>query len=441
MPVSFLLASGAGAGCSYTMPRPARDLTEFESRLEGLRLDYGIPGMSAALVLGDSVWSRGFGLADIEKGDLATPETVYHLCSLTKPFAAVVLLQLVEEGKLDLDAPAARFGIDLESEGVIRVRHLLTHTSQGVPGTEFHYSGNRFGKLDRVVEGAGRRTFAEEVAGRILDPLGLADTAPNPNDPESSRKAGRDPAVFAARLARGYASDGKTPVEYPKHFVTAAGLVSTAGNMAKFSRALDDGRLLREETREMAFSPALDPDGRPLPYGLGWFVQDRNGVRMLWHYGWWVGSSSLIIKVPERRLTFVLLANSDMLSRKFDLGQDEDVLRSPFAREFVAAFVDAAASASVPPALPTPSPASGTLDNRAGLDGHCFEGCDQRPSIPSFSRNTPTRSPARTGASMRTGSRARRFATSCSRSSSTSARCCSWTTSRGTRGILPWSRS
>lgn len=76
------------------------------------------------------------------------------------------------------------------------------------------------------------------------------------------------------------------------------------------------------------FSRALAADGRNFPYGLGWFVQDRNGVCMLWHYGWWVGSSSIIIKVPERRLTFVLLANSDMLSRKFDLGRDEDVLRS-----------------------------------------------------------------------------------------------------------------
>jgi CubicO group peptidase (beta-lactamase class C family) len=331
----------AGAGCSYSMPRPARDFTELESRLERLRLDHRIPGMSAVIARGDSVWSRGFGLADIEKGDLATPDTVYHLCSLTKPFAAVVLLQLAEEGKLDLDAPAARFGIELESEGVILVRHLLTHTSEGVPGTRYRYSGNRFGKLDRVVEGAAGRSFAEEVADRILVPIGLADTAPNPLDPESSRKAGRDPAAFAARLARGYESDGETPVEYAKHFVTAAGLVSTAGDMARFSRALDDGRLLREETRELAYSPALDPDGRVLPYGLGWFVQDRNGVRMLWHYGWWIGSSSLIIKVPERRLTFVLLANSDMLSRKFDLGQDEDVLRSPFAREFVAAFVDA----------------------------------------------------------------------------------------------------
>jgi CubicO group peptidase (beta-lactamase class C family) len=326
------------------MPRPARDFTEFESRLEGLRLDYDIPGMSAVVVQGDSLWSRGFGLADVENGALATPETVYHLCSLTKPFAAVVLLQLVEEGKLDLESPTTRFGIEIESEGVILVRHLMTHTSEGVPGTKFRYSGNRFGKLDKVVEGAGGRTFAVEVSERILIPLGLNDTAPNPRDPESSRKAGRDPEVFAARLARGYESDGKTPVEYPKHFVTAAGLVSTVGDMAKFSKALDDGRLLREETRDRAFRPAVDADGRNFPYALGWFVQERNGVRMLWHYGWWVGSSSLIIKVPERRLTFVLLANSDMLSRKFDLGQDEDVLRSPFAREFVATFVDAGLS-------------------------------------------------------------------------------------------------
>lgn len=100
------------------------------------------------------------------------------------------------------------------------------------------------------------KTFAQLVAERILNPLNLTNTSPNPLNPAACKAAGRDAAAYLQRSARGYAFDGHTPVEYPKHFVTAAGLVSTVGDMLRFSMALDTDQLLRHETREMAFSPA-----------------------------------------------------------------------------------------------------------------------------------------------------------------------------------------
>jgi CubicO group peptidase (beta-lactamase class C family) len=287
---------------------------------------------------GRIVWEKGFGFADLTNRIAATPEHVFHLASLTKPFAAVVLLQLMEAGQLDLEAPVEQYGITLKAEGPIRVRHLLTHTSEGVPGAKYRYSGNRFAALDKVLLGVTNRRFAQLVAERVLEPLALANTAPNPYDREACAAAGRDPEVFLLRSVRGYAFDGLTPVAYSKHFATAAGLVSTVGDMLRFSVALDEGRLLRPETRALAFTPARSNGGKPLPYGLGWFVQTRRGKKLVWHYGWDRAKSSLIIKVPERKLTFVLLGNSEALSRKFDLGKDEEVTRSPFAREFLRAF-------------------------------------------------------------------------------------------------------
>jgi CubicO group peptidase (beta-lactamase class C family) len=165
--------------------------------------------------------------------------------------------------------------------------------------------------------------------------LGLTNTSPNPFNPAACAAAGRDAGEFLRRSARGYASDGKTPVDYPKHFVTAAGLVSTVSDVLRFSMALDGDQLLRPETKRLAFTPARSSSGKVLPYGMGWFVQQRRGVKILWHYGWDRANSSLIIKVPERDVTFVLLGNSEALSRKFDLGRDEDVTRSPFASEFL----------------------------------------------------------------------------------------------------------
>jgi CubicO group peptidase (beta-lactamase class C family) len=254
---------------------------------------------------------------------------------LTKPFAAVVLLQLVEAGKLDLDAPMESFGSKLKADGMIRVRHVLTHTSEGSPGEKFRYSGNRFAELDKVLRAAGGKSFAELVAERVLNPLQLTNTSPNPLNPAACARAGRDSAEFLQRSAQGYAFDGQTPVEYQKHFVTAAGLVSNVEDMLRFSIALDSDGLLRLETRQLMFTPARTSQGRTLPYGMGWFIQQRKSTKIVWHYGWDRANSTLIVKVPDRSATFVLLGNSEALSRKFDLGRDEDVTRSPFAREFL----------------------------------------------------------------------------------------------------------
>ncbi len=304
--------------------------------LERLRQRWKVPGMAAGVATdGRVVWEQCFGFADLAERRPATPETVFHLASLTKPFAAVVLLQLVEAGQLDLDAPVGPMGVTLEAAGEIRVRHLLTHTSEGVPGREFRYSGNRFAQLDKVLNATAHRSFAELVGERILGPLGLTNTSPNPFATNACAAAGREPEVFARRSARGYAFDGVTPVDYPRHFVTAAGLVSTVGDVLRFANALDGEALLRPETRQLMFTPARSPDGKTLAYGLGWFVQVRRGVTVVWHYGWDRANSTLLIKVPERGASFVLLGNSEALSRKFDLGKDNDVTRSPFAREFL----------------------------------------------------------------------------------------------------------
>ena len=332
--IVFVVCSGRWASAAPVL-RPEPDLASLERGLERLRLRWNVPGMAAGVALSNRiVWTKGFGYAELATKQAVTPDTVFHLASLTKPFAAVVLLQLVERRQLDLDEPVSAFGIDLKANGVVRVRHLLTHTSEGQPGESYRYSGARFAKLDKVIEGKTQKSFAHEMAERILDPLGLTNTSPNPYAASACAAAGRDPAAFLQRTARGYAFDGKTPVEYPKHFVTAAGLVSTVCDVLRFSIALDEDKLLQPETKAMAFTPAKTSNGKTLPYGLGWFVQEGR-TKIVWHYGWDRANSTLIIKVPDRNVSFVLLGNSEALSRKFDLGGDANVRRSPFAKEFL----------------------------------------------------------------------------------------------------------
>jgi CubicO group peptidase (beta-lactamase class C family) len=319
---------------------PVQGLEGFEARLDSLRVELQIPGLSAAIAKdGEIVWSEGFGYADAEAGRPATPTTPFHLASLTKPFAATIVMQLVEQGTVSLDDPVSDYGIDLEEDGVVRVRHLLTHTSEGVPGSHYRYNGGRFGELDHVIENATGRSFGDLLVERILEPLQLRHTAPNPNHHAFSR-TGLSREAFMAEMAAPYElRDSVYRTAQPTYFGAAAGLVASAEDMATFSLAIDAGRFLEPETWDSVFTPAISNTGQTLPYGLGWFIHYHLGVKLEWHYGYWDSNSSLIVRVPEKRMTFVVLGNTNMLSRPYHLGVDSNVLRSDVARLFIDAFV------------------------------------------------------------------------------------------------------
>src|SRR5687768_9853336 len=180
------IALSAGA-CSLStgpdVPRAAQTLAEFETQLDGLRTKLAIPGMSAIVMVHDTVlWEGSLGMADISSQARVTPATQFHLASLTKTFASTIVMQLVEQGLVDLDDPVGDYGITLTGPGIIRVRHLLSHTSDGTPGDQFSYNGNRFALLDQVIQRATGESFATRVMQRIVTPLGLERTAPNPLD-------------------------------------------------------------------------------------------------------------------------------------------------------------------------------------------------------------------------------------------------------------------
>jgi CubicO group peptidase (beta-lactamase class C family) len=455
-------------------------IARLETQLEGLRQELKIPAYSAAIVKDQKViWAKGFGFADVENKIPATEHTAYHLASLTKTFGSTILMQLVQDGKIKLDDPASKYGITFESPGVITVRHLFSHTSEGNPGEQYRYNGNRFAELDKVVERATGKSFAELLIANILDPLGMSETAPNvptivntrsPNAasaaaetevkaavmdiiagfnssnvdqiqqrlaPQQNRFQGEggflisfinaaelrqafqagfkvkmevknleaavygDSAVttfFATTtitppngpvhtegpwrtsifwnkqdgawklvhshqsslgramitekhqqrfdtvskiLAQPYALDREfkfTKITYPQGFSVSAGLISTVLDMAKYDIAIDQNKFLTKETQQLAFTPTVSTSGESLPYGLGWFTTNYKGTKLLWHYGYWTGNSSFILKVPEQNITFIIMANSDNLSRPTDLGAG-NALSSPVGMAFLKTFV------------------------------------------------------------------------------------------------------
>ena len=348
---------------------PIRSLEELERELDSLRARAGIPGMSAAIAEGDRiVWARGFGMANRERAMAAGPDTIYHLASVSKTYGSTIVLQLVDEGRLTLDDPVSRFGVTMQRSVPVTVRHLLSHTSGEPPGTGYRYDGNAFGSLTQVVERTTGQPYARALTERIIRPLALARTAPNPGDPhafwsvvasvavtsadvESARAAfaatGIDRVSIEASLAQGYArawgrsiwpsglSGPMRPIPHGFTLSTTADVVASAPDVARFSMALDQDRLLKEGTRTLAWTRPLAPDGTRLPYAFGWFVQDIDGRTIVWHYGHGLESSTLILKIPDDRATFVILANSDGLSRWRGLGDSADVTASAAATLFL----------------------------------------------------------------------------------------------------------
>jgi hypothetical protein len=129
------------------------------------------------------------------------------------------------------------------------------------------------------------------------------------------------------------------PGFYFSDFSAGAGLISTVTDLAKFDVALDANTLVTPATKELMWTPTVSNSGQKLPYGLGWFTQDYRGTRLIWHYGFSPPSTSaLILKLPEERLTFIVLANTDGLSSPFQLGGG-DVLTSLLALTFYKHFI------------------------------------------------------------------------------------------------------
>lgn len=337
--VTVLLAFSS-ATCkkdSVASPTAATSIAEFESRLDRLRISARIPGMSAGIVKdGQVIWTKAYGYENIETGKPVTNSTIFHLASLTKTFASTVIMQLVKENKISLNDPVSKYGVVLNEQDTVRVIHLLTHTSEGVPGTNYKYNGDRFSRLSTVIQSATGKTFAQHVAERITQPLGLQNTAPG--NMILAAMNGFDTVHLKQNIAQGYNSNGIDKVIYPTPFSTAAGLISNMNDMLKYASAYDGTLLLDDNLKAKVFSPMISNSGEKFPYGLGWFIQEKEGMKLTWHYGYWVGMSSLIIRVPEKNLSFILMANSDMLSAPYPLGNG-DIWVSPYAKEFLRSFV------------------------------------------------------------------------------------------------------
>lgn len=284
------------------LPNPAmsRSRLALPAMVEGYARQHAFSGTILVRRAGRTLYARSFGLADRTFGVPATTATRYRIASITKLFTSVMILQLAQEGRLDLNAPFGRVLPDYPGQGADRVtvHQLLNHTSgipqlvrinspgeafaNGVaalqtpldaaallrrccsgplehgPGTEFAYNNADYLLLGRIVERLTGQSFERALEERILRPFGLASTGMMHWD------------RIVPRLASTYywrEDQHRLAVDMPvywENWGASGGLYSTVDDLARFADALYDGRLLRPAMLARLLQPGLDDYG----YGL-----------------------------------------------------------------------------------------------------------------------------------------------------------------------------
>jgi CubicO group peptidase (beta-lactamase class C family) len=323
--------------------QPSSGFQIFSRDLDGDRNLLRIPGMAAAIVEdGRIVWRRDFGLADVENKLPVTASTEFPIASLSKTMSAVILMQLREAGQLRLDDAVVKYLPDSGLAANITIREVMSHTSDGVPGEEFLYNGARYAVLTGVIEKITGKPYASVLSERILQPLGMSHTIPGLDAPGY--------APLQQALAHPYdwdesSSSGTRAGEWEKPGLSAAtGVVSTVDDLVKYAVALDGDKLVSSASKTAMFTPTRSTRGEYLPYGLGWFVQTYLGHQLVWHFGQEDSYASLFVRVPERKLTLIVLANSNAMSDAFRL-LDGNAVHSLLAPDFIKDVVSGTATA------------------------------------------------------------------------------------------------
>ncbi|MDP2958956.1 MAG: serine hydrolase domain-containing protein [Longimicrobiales bacterium] len=315
----------------------ARLVAKLDSLARAHVADSLVAGAAVGVVhRGDTLLLAGFGVADLEWDVPTSTDAVFEIGSVTKQFTAASVLQLVEQGKLDLDADVATYLPDYDTRGRrIPLRRLLDHTS-GIkgytempvfgefmmrdlprdslvakfeaepldfePGTAEIYNNSAYFLLGLIIEKASGEKYEEYVKRHLFEPLGMA------------RSYYCDERAVVPRRAHGYdqGPQGLGQKGYLDHqWPYAAGsLCSTAGDMVRWNQALHGGKVLSAASYRDMTTPDPLEDGTPIRYGMGLMAFDDNGRRALTHGGGINGFLSDAWYYPDEGLIVVVLQNS-----------------------------------------------------------------------------------------------------------------------------------
>jgi CubicO group peptidase (beta-lactamase class C family) len=342
----------ASAIAQDPQPLPPETVRQIEAIVASEKARLAIPGLSLAIAVDNKIrYAKGFGLADVENSLPAKETTVYRTASIAKSMTATALMQLVEQGKIDLDAPIQKYCPAFpEKAQIITARLLLAHQS-GIrhyknrqeaastehyssivdslkifkdepllfePGAKYSYTTYGYSVLGCAIEGASGLKYEAYMAKNIFQPAGMTST--------------RADDVFAiiANRARGYIkvdigsllmlSEGARKqvkvgdvINAPLHDTSAkvpgGGLVSTAVDLVRFAIAVNTKRLVKPTTLEQMWTEQKARDGKETRYGFGWGINQANGQRMIIHNGGQAGTRTDLRLFPEKGIVIAVMTN------------------------------------------------------------------------------------------------------------------------------------
>jgi CubicO group peptidase (beta-lactamase class C family) len=322
-----------------------------ESLITRVMREEKIPGCAIGIVEdGRLVYSRGFGLMKVgDPGRPVTPKTLFHMASITKPFVATAVMQLVERGKLDLNAPVSRylryFRLRDPRYKDITVRQMVTHTSgmpdvenydwdkpeydDGAleryvrslgdktllwePGDQFRYSNMAFEVLGDLVAKVSGMSFEDYLETSILKPVGMHSS--------TLLYTNAKPADLATghTITKGVVSPvARYP--YNRAHTPSSNLHSNVEDMARWMIVnlnrgeLDGQHILKSSTYELLWKPAAQVPDQPRHVAISWFLADINGEQFVGHGGSDDGFRTDIAFSTSRKIGVVMMFNSDHVS-------------------------------------------------------------------------------------------------------------------------------
>jgi CubicO group peptidase (beta-lactamase class C family) len=299
----FLVALWTVAAAAADAP-----IDDFERFIRSEMERQGIPGLSVALVTPELIWSNGFGFADLENRVRATEHSSYRMASVTKPMTAIAILELVEQGKVDLDAEVQVYVPSFPKKAYpVTIRQLLGHiggishyrnyemegrirepknTKEAIaifqdfdlvaaPGTKYVYSTYGFNLLGAVIEAASGRTYGDFMREHVWRPMGMNATRMD------------DPREIITNRVRGYTFENgrlrnSEYVDISSRFA-GGGTRSTVLDMLRLAREV--GNVLKPETVDLMWTSLATSDGEKTGYGLGWSVSTVAGKFQVAHSG------------------------------------------------------------------------------------------------------------------------------------------------------------
>jgi CubicO group peptidase (beta-lactamase class C family) len=350
----------AQAPPSQATDKYAEKLRAFEEFVREQMEKNKIPGMTIGFVKDDYVWVKGFGYADAENEVPAKAESSYRLASVQKSMTAVAILQLVEQGKVNLDAevqtyvpyfPKKKFPITVrqllyhlggiphyvnrDAEQHIKV-HKTTREAIAIfenfdlvaePGTRFSYSSYGYNLLGAVIEGASGRPYADYMREHVWGPLGMSGTRMD------------DPLDLISDRVRGYQLiDGELKnsefIDVSSRFA-AGGARGTVLDLLKFMKGLNDRKLLSPASVDLMYAPTKTRDGsvsgfpKTAGYAMGWnLVPQKSGLVVI-NDGGQQETRTFILNFPAKKFALAVAQNLErdddgaIIFRLYELVLDE----------------------------------------------------------------------------------------------------------------------